>query len=101
MHQDNARPHADLATRQKVANLENSVSNWKFCLIQHTLQIKYHQINYLFPALQKNYRNKSGVNKTPLEVFASKSESFYRNGLHKLPSLWEEIMSNDGKYIVY
>ncbi|KOC71226.1 hypothetical protein WH47_00906, partial [Habropoda laboriosa] len=30
----------------------------------------------------------------------SKDESFYRNAMHKLPSRWEEVISNDGNYIV-
>jgi len=60
----------------------------------------YYPITISFSPFKIFWREKNSkeasVNQALLEFFVSKSESFYRNEIHKLSSRWEEVISNDG-----
>lgn len=100
LHHDNAWPHAALGTRQKIAEL-----GWE--ILSHPpyspdlAPSDYH----LFLSLQnflkgKKFKNEADVRQVLLEFFASKDKSFFKNGIYKLPSRWQEVKNNNGNYIV-
>lgn len=100
LHHDNARPHAASGTRKKIAEL-----GWE--ILSHPpyspdlAPSDYH----LFLSLQnflngKKFKDESDVRQVLLEFFALKSESFYKKGIYKLPSRWEQVIKNDGNFII-
>ena len=89
LHHDNARPHAVLGTRQKIAEL-----GWE--ILSHppySLDLApsdYH----LFLPLQnflrsKKFKNEEDIKQALVNFFASKDEIFFKNGIYKLPAYWQ------------
>ena len=100
LHHDNARPHAALGTCQKIAEV-----GWE--ILSHPpyspdiAPSDYH----LFLSLQnlltgKKFKNEEDVERALVQFFASKDETFFKNGIYKLPSRWQEIINNNGNYII-
>ena len=100
LHHDNVRPHAALGTRQKIAEV-----GWE--ILSHPpyspniAPSDYH----LFLSLQnfltgKKFKNEEDVKQALVQFFASKDETFFKNGIYKLPSRWQEIINNNGNYII-
>jgi histone-lysine N-methyltransferase SETMAR len=100
LHQDNARPHTAIATRQKIKEF-----GWE--LLPHPpysadiAASDYH----LFRSLQhfldgQDFEDKSAVKKALEEFFESKPKSFYRAGIEALPQRWSTIIDNGGHYII-
>ncbi|KAM0726119.1 Histone-lysine N-methyltransferase SETMAR [Formica fusca] len=100
LHHDNARPHAALGTRQKIAEL-----GWE--ILSHPpyspdlAPSDYH----LFLSLQnflrgKKFKNEEDIKQALVQFFASKDKTFFENGIYKLPSRWQEIINNNGNYII-
>lgn len=100
LHHDNARPHAALGTRQKIAEL-----GWE--ILSHPpyspdlAPSDYH----LFLSLQnflngKKFKNEEDVKQALVQFFASKDETFFKNGIYKLPSRWQQVINNNGDYII-
>lgn len=98
LHQDNARPHTSKKTLHKIKDF-----GWD--LLPHPpyspdiAPSDYH----LFRSLQHYLAGKKFTSfealKNALEnFFASKSKSFYKEGIKKLLSKWEEIVVNEGEY---
>ncbi|CAK9832629.1 Histone-lysine N-methyltransferase SETMAR [Anthophora retusa] len=99
-HRDNARPHKAQTTLQKISEF-----NWE--LLSHPayspdiVPSDFH----LFRALQnfllgKKLNSKQDVQNELSGFFASKTESFYSNGIKKLSVRWREIVNSGGKYII-
>lgn len=100
LHHDNARPHTALATRQKIADL-----SWEILSHPPYSPDLAPSDFHLFLSLQnflngKKYKNETDVDQALHKFFASKNESFYKNGIDKLPSRWEEVINNAGNYII-
>lgn len=98
LHQDNARPHTALGTRQKIGQL-----GWE--ILPHPpyspdiAPSNFH----LFLSMQnflngKKFLNEEDVQQALLQFFASKDKAFYKNGIYKLPNRWQQVINNDGKY---
>uniref|UniRef100_A0A1I7X8A1 Structural protein n=1 Tax=Heterorhabditis bacteriophora TaxID=37862 RepID=A0A1I7X8A1_HETBA len=48
----------------------------------------------------KKIKTEADVNQALLESFTFKHKTFFKNRIYKLPSRWQEVISNDGNYIV-
>ena len=60
---------------------------------------------HLFRSLSNQMRGLTFDNEEDLEnwlttYFESKSDDFWQNGINKLVERWEEVVNNDGDYIV-
>lgn len=99
-HQDNARPHVSLSTRQKLLEL-----GWD--VLPHPpyspdiAPSDYH----LFRSLQNALNGKSFDSLDTLkhyldQFFLDKPEKFWKDGIFKLPERWRKIVKQSGKYII-
>ena len=99
-HQDNARPHTSLVTRQKLREL-----GWE--LLMHPpyspdlAPSDYH----LFRSLQNSLNGKSFANDEAVkshldQFFADKDQKFYERGILNLPERWQKVIEQNGKYII-
>ena len=97
---DNARPHTAKVTQEKIIELGWSV-------LPHPpyspdlAPTDYH----LFCSLQnflngKTFISEQGVNEAVLHFFQSKPVKFYEEGIDKLKTRWQQIISNNGEYIL-
>ena len=99
-HEDNARPHVSLMTRQKLLQL-----GWEV-LIHPPLSPDIAPSDFhLFQSLQNslNGKNFSSLEdcKRHLEQFlAQKDTKFWEEGIMKLPEKWEKVVGQKGEYIV-
>jgi histone-lysine N-methyltransferase SETMAR len=98
-HHDNARPHTARTTKE----LLNSYS-WKV-LPQPPYSPDIAPSDFhLFLSLQNALNGQTFPNQNELEefldnFFESKPASFYRDGIYKLPGLWEKIAAKSGEYL--
>ena len=96
LHHDNARPHAALGTRQKIAEVD-----WEIPLYSPDIASSdYHLFLSLQNFFDKKFKNEEDVKQALVQFFASKDETFFKNGIYKLPSRWQEIINNNGNYII-
>ena len=99
-HQDNARPHVSLMTRQKLLQL-----GWEGLIHPpSSLDIAPSDFN-LFRSLQNslygNNFNSLEDCKMHLEQFiAQKDKKFWEDGIMKLPGKWQKIVEQNGEYVV-
>ena len=98
-HQDNARPHTSLVTRQKLREL-----GWE--VIMHPpyspdlAPSDYHLFLSMANALGGvKLDSKEACEKWLSEFFANKEGGFYEGGIMKLPSRWEQIIEQNGAYL--
>ena len=99
-HQDNARPHVSLMTRQKLLQL-----GWEVLIhppySSDTAPSDFH----LFWSLQNSLKGKN-VNsledcKRHLEqFFAQKDKKFWEDGIMKLPEKWQKVVEQNSEYVV-
>ncbi len=99
-HQDNARPHTAKTTIEKIKEF-----NWE--IMHHPpyspdiAPSDYH----LFRSLQnyltgKKFNSADELKDAVSNFFASKSNTFYKQGIGMLPERWQLIIDNEGKYII-
>ncbi|GFV43206.1 histone-lysine N-methyltransferase SETMAR [Trichonephila clavipes] len=98
-HQDNARPHTSVVTRQNLWELGCEV-------LMHPpfspdLAPSYY---HLFLALQnflsdKKLGSREDCENQLLDVFANKGQDFYERGIMKLPLKWQQIIQRNGAYL--
>lgn len=99
-HQDNARPHTSLVTRQKLSEL-----GWE--LLMHPpyspdlAPSDYH----LFRSLQNSLNGKTfdkdeDIKSHLLQFFAAKGQNFYERGIMNLKERWRKVIQQNGKYII-
>ncbi|GFX46203.1 mariner Mos1 transposase [Trichonephila clavipes] len=60
---------------------------------------------YLFRSIQnypmgKKFKSFESVSKTVVGYFNSKDENFYKTGIHRLPEGWQQVVTNNGAYII-
>jgi len=98
-HQDNARPHTARTTSQKLEELGwEKMSHPPYS--PDLAPTDYH----LFRSLQnhldgKSFNSQEDVQTAVTLFFDSKSEEFFRRGIHILPERWLAVINNEGKYI--
>ena len=61
--------------------------------------------SHLFRVMQnflteKKYHDRDHLEQDMIQFFSSQSEEFYRNGIHILPERWQQVVDNDGQYII-
>lgn len=99
-HQDNARPHTSLVTRQKLLRL-----GWE--VMSHPpyspdlAPSDYHLFRSLQNSLDgKTFNDDDAVKSHLVQFFADKNQKFYERGIMKLPERWQMVIEQNGKYII-
>ncbi|KZC14855.1 Histone-lysine N-methyltransferase SETMAR [Dufourea novaeangliae] len=99
-HQDNARPHTSLVTRQKLLQLE-----WDTMPHPPYSPDLAPSDYYLFRSLPnfldgKIFTSNEEVKNHPDQFFASKDQKFYERGIMLLPERWQKVLDQNGQYII-
>lgn len=99
-HQDNAKPHTSLKTRQKLLEL-----GWDLLPHPPYSPDMAPSDYYLFRSLQNSLAGKTFTSddsiKTYLEAFfAEKDQKFYEKGIMILTERWQQIVDNNGQYVL-
>ncbi|GFV37659.1 histone-lysine N-methyltransferase SETMAR [Trichonephila clavipes] len=99
-HQDNARPHTSLFTRQKLLQLE-----WDTKPHPPYFPDLAPSDYYLFRSLQnfldgKTFTSNEEVKNHLDQSFASKDQTFYERGIMLQPKRWLKVLDQNGQYII-
>ncbi|CAK9833044.1 Histone-lysine N-methyltransferase SETMAR [Anthophora retusa] len=99
-HQDNARPHVSLTTRQKLLEL-----GWD--VLPHPpyspdlAPSDYHLFRSLQNSLNgKNFNSLVEIKNHLENFFAEKPERFWKDGIFKLHERWRKVVEQNGAYII-
>lgn len=97
---DNARPHIAKSTRQKLLDF-----GWE--IVPHPpyspdiAPSDYHLFRSLSNSLREKTFDREDQVKTYLNTFFdSQPKEFYTRGIHLLPTRWQQVIDNDGAYII-
>ncbi|GFU86750.1 histone-lysine N-methyltransferase SETMAR, partial [Trichonephila clavipes] len=98
-HQDNARPHTSVVTRQNLWEL-----GWEVLIHPPYSPDLAPRDYHLFLALQnllsdKKLGRREDCENRLLDVFANKGQDFYERGITKLPLKWQKITQQNGSYL--
>ena len=98
-HHDNAKPHTSVTTVQKLMEF-----SWDVLPHPSYSPDLAPSDFHLFRSLQnslngKNYQSLEDIKIHLDEFFQSKDETFWRNGIMKLPERWAKVIENNGQYI--
>ena len=99
-HQDNARPHVSLMTRQKLLQLA-----WEVLIHpQYSPDIACSDF-HLFQSLQnslngKNFNSLEDCKRHLEQFFAQNDKKFWEDGIMKLPEKWQKVVEQKGEYVV-
>lgn len=98
-HQDNARPHTSIVTRQKLREL-----GWEVLMHPPYSPDLAPSDYHLFLALQNFFSDKKLASREEcenqlLEFFVNKDQDFYERGIMKLPLKWQQIIEQNGAYL--
>ncbi|XP_078051716.1 histone-lysine N-methyltransferase SETMAR-like [Augochlora pura] len=97
-HQDNARPHTSIITRQKIQELNVSMHPpYRPDLAPSDYHVSLALQNFLNDkklALRKDCE--SGLQK----FFANRGQDIYEIGIMKVPLKWQQITEEDGAYLI-
>ena len=97
-HQDNARTHTSLITRQKLRELECQL------LMHSPYSPKLTPSDYhLFGSLQnslngKTFDNDEAIKSHFVQFFAAKGQKFYECWIMNLPNRWQKYIEQKAKY---
>jgi len=99
-HQDNARPHVSLTTRQKLLQF-----GWDVLLHPPYLPDIPSSDFHLFRSLQKslirqNFTSLEDCKKHLEEFFAYKTRKFWEDGIFKLLERWRKVVEKNCEYII-
>ena len=100
LHHDNARPHAALRTCQKIAELDWEILShppYSPDLAPSNCHLFLFLQNFLWG---KKFKKEKDIKQALVNFFASKDETFFKNGIYKLPARWQEVINNNGNYII-
>ena len=97
---DNARPHISKSTNKKLVEL-----GWT--VLPHPpyspdfAPTDYHLFLSISNHLQeKEFDEERELKKFLQDFFSSKSQEFYANGILSLPKRWQQVVDNNGAYII-
>ena len=99
-HQDNARPHVSLMTRQKLLQL-----GWEVLIhLLYPLDIAPSDF-HLFWSLQNSFKRKNfhcleDCKRHLEQFFAQKDKKFWEDGIMKLPEKWQKVVEQNGEHVV-
>ena len=99
-HQDEARPHVSLMTRQKLLQL-----GWDVLIhLPHSSDVTPLDF-HLFWSLQnslngKNFNSLENCKRHLEQFFAQKDKKFSQDGIMKLPEKWQKVVEQKGEYVV-
>uniref|UniRef100_A0A8C6C1N4 Histone-lysine N-methyltransferase SETMAR n=1 Tax=Monodon monoceros TaxID=40151 RepID=A0A8C6C1N4_MONMO len=100
LHQDNARPHISLMSRQKLLHL----AGWEVLI--HSLYSPDAAPSdfHLFQTLQnslngKNFNSLEDCKRHLEQFFAQKDKKFWEDGIMKLPEEWQKVVEQKGEYV--
>ena len=99
-HQDEARPHVSLMTRQKLLQLV-----WEVLLyLPYSPDVTPSDF-HLFRSLQnslngKNFSSLEDCKRHLEQFFAQKDKKFWEDGIMKLPEKWQQVVGQKGEYVV-
>ena len=99
-HDDNATPHTSLAPRQKLLR-----HGWEVILHPPYSPDLAPWDYYLFRSWQsssngKTFNDDKAVKSHLVQFFADKEQKFYERGILKLPERWQNVIEQNGKYII-
>ena len=99
-HQDNARPHVSLMTRQKLLQL-----GWEILIQPPYSPDIAPSYFHLFQSLQnslngKNFNSLEDCKRHLEQFLAQKDKNFWDDGIMKLPEKWQKVVEQKGEYIV-
>ena len=99
-HQDNARSHVSLITRQKLLQL-----GWEVMIHPLYLPNIAPSDIHLFRSLQnsfngKNFNSLEDCKRHLEQFFVQKDKKFWEDGIMKLPKKWQKVVAQKGEYIV-
>ncbi|KFM57872.1 Mariner Mos1 transposase, partial [Stegodyphus mimosarum] len=99
-HHDNARPPTAMVTQQKLNTL-----GWEVLSHPRYSPDIAPSDYYLFRSRQnylagKKFKSFESVSKAVADYFNSKDENFYKTGFHRLPERWQQVVTNNGAYII-
>ena len=99
-HQDNARPHVSLMTRQKLLQL-----GWEVLIHPPYSPDIAPSDFHLFRSLQnslnrKNFNSLEDCKRHLGQFFAQKDKMFWEDGIIKLPGKWQNVVEQKGEYVV-
>ncbi|KZC14268.1 Histone-lysine N-methyltransferase SETMAR, partial [Dufourea novaeangliae] len=99
-HQDNARPHVSLITRQKLLEL-----GWD--VLPHPpyspdlAPSDFHLFRSLQNSLNgKNFNSLVEIKHHVEKFFAENPARFWKDGIFKLPERWKKVVEQNGTYII-
>ncbi|GFW86122.1 histone-lysine N-methyltransferase SETMAR [Trichonephila clavipes] len=99
-HQENARPHTSLVTRQKLLQLEwDTMPHPPYSPDLSPLDY------YLFRSFTnfldgKTFTSNEEVKTHLVQFFASKDQKFYERGIMLLPERMKKVLDQNGQYII-
>ena len=99
-HQDNARPHVSLTTRQKLLQLD-----WEVLIhppySPDSVPSDFHLFRSWHSSLNgKNFNSLEDCKRHLEEFFAQKDKKFWEDGIMKLPEKWQKVAERKGEYVV-
>ena len=99
-HQDNARLHVSLMTRQKLLQF-----GWEVLIHPPYSPDIAPSDFHLFWSLQnslngKNFNSLEDCKRHLAELFTQKDKKFWEDGIMKLPGKWQKVVEQKGEYVV-
>ena len=99
-HQDNAKPHTSLVTRNKLLEL-----GWKVMPHQPYSPDLAPSDYHLFSSLQshlngKTFDSNEAVKNELIQFFASKNQTFYERRIMTLTKRWKKVFEQNAQYII-
>ena len=98
-HQDNARPHTSIVTRQKLREL-----GWEVLMHPPYSPDLAPSDYHLFLSMANDLAGEKLTSREACEnrlsqFFANRDKSFYERGIMKLPSKWQQVIEQNGAYL--
>ena len=98
-HQDNARPHTSIMTRQKLREL-----GWEVLMHPPYSPDLAPSDYHLFLSMANEFAGENFASREVCEsrlsqFFANRGEGFYERGIMKLPSKWQQVVDQNGAYL--